>query len=125
MRDRGEPENNGAQLIERYWDAGEGIIRIGDHGVKLSGGQQQQIAIARAILKDAPIIISDEAASYSDLVNDTEENALEIILQLEEYEFSQYHFLPRFPGCTKPDQNIRCAITPGAASGPSCPVNSH
>lgn len=47
------------------------------------------------------------------LVNDTKENALEVILQLEEYGFSQYHFLPWFPGCTKPDQNIRCAITPG------------
>lgn len=44
--------------------------KLGEHGVKLSGGEKQRLCIARAILKDAPIIVFDEATSYTDIENE-------------------------------------------------------
>lgn len=40
---------------------------LGSEGVKLSGGERQRLCIARAILKDAPIVVFDEATSFTDL----------------------------------------------------------
>src|SRR5699024_9966619 len=55
---------NADAFIRRFEGGYEQVI--GERGLKLSGGQRQRIAVARAILKDAPVLVLDEATSALD-----------------------------------------------------------
>ena len=56
------------EIIDRLPDGIQTIV--GENGAKLSGGERQRISIARAILKDAPIILLDEIAASLDVENE-------------------------------------------------------
>ena len=71
---------NAHEFIPRLLSGYDTII--GERGQKLSGGQRQRLAIARAILKDAPILILDEATSHVDSGNEAViQEALERLMQ--------------------------------------------
>ena len=60
-------------IIEKLQDGVNTVI--GTNGVYLSGGEQQRIAIARAVLKNAPVIILDEATAFADPDNEVKVQA--------------------------------------------------
>ncbi len=72
-----------ANLTEFVKELPDGIdTQVGDNGNRLSGGQRQRLAIARAIYKDAPILILDEATSALDSESERQvQEALETLMQ--------------------------------------------
>lgn len=74
---------------------------VGNEGTKLSGGQRQRIIIARAILKNAPVLILDEATAYTDMENQNKLQASLLALCQNKTLIIIAHRLTTVTGCDK------------------------
>jgi ATP-binding cassette subfamily B protein len=70
---RAARQANALEFVESLPDGYE--TTIGERGFHLSGGQRQRLALARAVLKDAPVLILDEATSHLDAVSERQVHA--------------------------------------------------
>ena len=87
LSDKTDEEIESAARLAHAWDFIQSTENgldsvIGDRGVKLSGGQRQRLTIARAILKNPPILILDEATSALDAESEQEvQSALDLFMK--------------------------------------------
>ncbi|MGL5437547.1 MAG: ABC transporter ATP-binding protein [Lachnospiraceae bacterium] len=71
LRQEVEEAAKAAQIHDFICSLPQGYdTHLGSEGIKLSGGERQRVCIARAILKNAPVVVFDEATSFTDLENE-------------------------------------------------------
>lgn len=107
----GRPEVGEEQIVAAAQKAGLGSVldrdpagihqEVGRHGAALSGGERQRLAIARALIKDAPVIVLDEATSALD---ETTERA--VVAAVTSADATIVFVTHRSPEIWEPDQSI-------------------